>query len=367
MAGAKSIRIPWLSFRWVVTLLGFGGVVALLLFYLAGRFSAKVPAGGAGSGAGESGAGGGVAARVIEIPLTETAVGSIRAVHESSIAAKLTARVTRMEVKAGMRVERGALLMQLDDRDLKARQLQAQAALAAAEAQRTQARLDEERVAGLMKTGAANQQEYDRTATALQFAEAEVERNREALNEARAILDYATITAPFDGVVVDKRVDVGDTVMPGQIMMTLYDPASMQLIASVRESLAQRLKIGQEIGVRVDVLDKACGGQVSEIVPEAQSASRSFLVKVTGPCPEGIFAGMFGRLLIPNGVERVLVIPRAAIRRVGQIELVDVVSKGRVQRRAVRSGRELGEEVEILSGLRPGEEVLAHSTAREGA
>ena len=90
----------------------------------------------------------------------------------------------------------------------------------------------------------------------------------------------------------------------------------MQLVASVRESLALRLRTGDTIAVRIDGLDKDCSGTISEIVPEAQAASRTFQVKVTGPCPTGIYTGMFGRILINLGQQQVPVIPAAAMRKV---------------------------------------------------
>jgi RND family efflux transporter MFP subunit len=159
------------------------------------------------------------------------------------------------------------------------------------------------------------------------------------------------------GVVVDKSVNVGDTVMPGQVLATLYDPTHMQLVASVREMLTQRLKVGQSIGVRMDSLGVACAGTVSEIVPEAQSASRTFQVKVTGPCPPGIYSGMFGRIVIPLDTQELLVIPSAAVSHVGQLDLVDVVRDGRVERRIVRLGRDMDADVEVLSGLQVDEQV----------
>jgi RND family efflux transporter MFP subunit len=172
------------------------------------------------------------------------------------------------------------------------------------------------------------------------------------------MLDCATIRSPIDGIVIDKKIDVGDMVSPGQILVTLFDPKRMQLVASVRESLTRRLRVGQSIGVQVEGLNKVCEGKVSEIVPEAQSASRTFQVKVTGPCPAGIYTGMFGRILIPLDEEQVLVIPRRAVREVGQLELVEVVENGQLSRRAIRIGRTFGEDVEVLSGLREGEQVV---------
>jgi len=101
-----------------------------------------------------------------------------------------------------------------------------------------------------------------------------------------------------------------------------------------------------------------CRGRVSEIVPEAETASRTFSVKVTGPCPPDVYTGMFGRLLIPLDEQEVLVVPKSAVRRVGQLELVDVVTDGRRLRRAVKTGRNYGEDVEILAGLHEGESVV---------
>jgi multidrug efflux pump subunit AcrA (membrane-fusion protein) len=137
----------------------------------------------------------------------------------------------------------------------------------------------------------------------------------------------------------------------------------MQLVASVRESLAHRLQVGEDIEVSFDSLNKLCMGTVSEIVPEAKAASRSFEVKVTGPCPKGVYSGMFARLLIPLDEEQVLIVPREAVRHVGQLELVEVVEDGRQSRRAIRVGRTIDNNVEVLSGLREGEQVAVPTTA----
>jgi multidrug efflux pump subunit AcrA (membrane-fusion protein) len=140
----------------------------------------------------------------------------------------------------------------------------------------------------------------------------------------------------------------------------------MQLVASVRESLIDRIRKDQVLSVQIDALRRECHGTVTEIVPESDVSSRSFLVKVSGPCPPDIHSGMFGRLLIPMDPERWLVIPRTAIRRVGQLEIVDVADAGgqTLQRRVVRTGRTRDNDVEILSGLREGEQVALPAGVR---
>jgi RND family efflux transporter MFP subunit len=249
------------------------------------------------------------------------------------------------------------VLIRLDDEDLRARLGQAQANLEAAKANAEQARIEFERVERLFQGNNASQIERERAETALKTAQAELARATQAHREGETVLEYATVTSPIDGTVIDKRVQAGDTVTPGQPLVELYDPDRMQLVASVRESLTQRLEVGQTIDVRVDALDRVCQGTISEIVPEAESASRTFSVKVTGPCPPGIYSGMFGRLLIPLDEQEVLVVPESAVRRVGQLDMVQILADGRLQRRAVQLGRRFGEDVEVLSGLRAGERV----------
>ncbi len=359
--------------RWVrgigrlLAMLGFAAGVVVLLLWLAGKFEPKVPVDALGSQAQAAEVQGEVVpVRIRKLPLYESAVGSIRAVHETSVGSKLLARVVEVNLKAGQAVKEGDVLVRLDDGDLQAKLQQAQAAVRAAAAAYDQAAAEEKRNAPLAKDRAISQQEYDRTLAAMKKAEAELHRAEQSVKEIQATLDWATIRAPMDGVVIDKKVDSGDTVTPGQVLVTIFDPRRMQLVASVRESLALQLQTGQDIDVEVQGLNKQCSGTISEIVPEAQAASRAFQVKVTGPCPTGIYTGMFGRILIPLAEEAVLVVPEKSVRNVGQLELVDVVEGGRVSRRAVRTGRKIDGEVEILSGLREGEQVLA-SSASEAA
>ncbi len=299
----------------------------------------------------------------IRVPVAESATGTVRPVHEAAVASKILAKVVAVNVKAGDRVTKDMVLVRLDDADLKARQQQAEAAVNAATAVRDQAKVEFDRADKLLKQNAASQTEFDRVATALKTAEAELDQARQALEEAKTAVGNATILSGMNGVVVDKQADVGDMVIPGQVLLKLYDPTRMQMVASVRESLTHRLKVGQSIEVTVAALGHPCQGQISEIVPEAQSASRTFLVKVTGPCPPGVYAGMFGRLSIPLDEEEVLVIPQTAIRRVGQLALVDVADGPALRRRAIQTGRALNGKIEVLSGLREGEQVALSGLA----
>lgn len=333
------------------------GVV--LMMGLAGKFSPKVLATVATPESAERKISGRpVAVRQIRVPRMESAVGTIRAVHETTVGSKLLAQVIEVQLKAGQNVRAGDVLVRLDDADLQAKLNQARAAVISAEATYAQALRDEKRNGDLLKSNAASRRDYERMATAVRFSEAELHRAEEVVNEVQATLEWATVRAPMDGTVIDKKIDVGDLVRPGQVLATMFDPKRMQLVASVRESLTRQLEVGQSIGVEIEGINKQCTGTISEIVPEAQVASRAFQVKVTGPCPAGVYTGMFGRVLIPLDAEPVLVLPCQAIRSVGQLELVDAVVRGRSSRRMVRTGRVFADQVEVLSGLREGEQVV---------
>ncbi len=336
--------------------------IVLLILWLAGAFTPKMRAAqaahvaGAGRPAGTATL---VAARVVRVPAQESAVGTVRAVRETTVAAKLLAKVVEVRVKAGQHVVKDELLVRLDDEDLKARQDRADAAVRETEAARQQAQTEFDRVSRLFAQSNAAKIEFDQAETALQATAARLEQTQQSQREAGVLLSYATLVSPMDGLVVDKRVEAGDMVTPGQALLTLYDPTHMQLVASVRESLVQRLTVGQIVDVRIEALGRTCAGEISEIVPESDVASRSFAVKVTGPCPPDIHSGMFGRLLIPLDEEEWLVIPQAAVRRVGQLDSVDVADADgtTLHRRVVQLGRTRDEAVEVLSGLRAGERV----------
>ena len=119
----------------------------------------------------------------------------------------------------------------------------------------------------MRQSKAVSGQEYEKVATALRSAEADSRRAQATVNEVQATLDWATIHSPIDATIIDKKVDVGDMVTPGQMLVTLFDPTRMQLVASVRESLALRLKEGQSIGVQIGNSTSSAAGRSAKSCP----------------------------------------------------------------------------------------------------
>lgn len=335
-----------------------GTALILVMAVLAGWFHEKVAPQSSPESSARMAGGAVGEVKLVRKPKYETAVGTIQPVHEAAVAAKLLARVTEVNVRAGQTVGEGDILIRLDDQDLTARVQQAIAAMSSIQAQLDRSVADYRRAQQLRGTNAISQAEVDQLEAAVKSGRANLERAQGAVDEAKVILSYATIRSPLTGVVVDKRVEPGDTVTPGQVLVTLYEPQRMQMLATVRESLALRLRVGDKIPAMLEALGHECQATVSEIVPQAETASRSFTVKVIGPCPPGVYSGMFGRISIPLGDEQIVVVPAAAVQRVGQLTFVSVVADGQRRRRSVRLGRRFEEGYEVLAGLTPGEQVV---------
>ncbi len=346
--------------RWVrtgaVMLLSIGGVVVLLI-WLAGGFHEKIEPGPTQVGLRPLGGAPTVTVQRVTVPLSEEAVGTVQAAHETEVGAKIMARVLAVHFQAGQHVEKDQVLVELGKSDLEARLSQARAAVDSAKAALDQAQTNYDRITQLRAQDSASELEFSTTTNELNAARANHEQARSALREGEAVLEYATICSPLDGVVIDKTVDVGDMVKPGQTVLRLYD--RLQLVATVRESLATSLQVGQQLPVTLQALDLRCHGTISEIVPEADVLSRAFHVKVTGPCPPGVIPGMFGRLHIPLGERQELQIPQTAVRRVGQIPYVyRVMGDNRVERAFIQIAAEHDAQVAIASGLSAGDRIV---------
>ena len=128
-------------------------------------------------------------------------------------------------MKAGQPVRQDEVLFKLDDADLQTRLKQSQAAADAATGRKQQAEADYERSAKLVEKKAVSPLHHDQAIATMKTATSDLERAQQAVQEANVLLEYATIRSPMSGLVVDKRVESGDTVTPGQVLLTLYEPA----------------------------------------------------------------------------------------------------------------------------------------------
>lgn len=313
------------------------------------------------------------------------AVGTIRPRSETSVEAQVTGKVRKVLVTAGDDVKRGQQLVILDDREYQARLERSRQALAQAQASRRQAaqsidaaragfsEADSQykRIKTLYDNGAVTTRELEQAEAAylqaearlgqanngLRAAEAAASQARKSVEEAEIALGYTVITAPEDAEVANRSVEPGDLASPGKPLLTLQTASSLRLEAFVREGLIGAVRPGRDLDVALAALNACVPGVVEEVVPSADPATRTFLVKVGLPDLPGAYPGMFGRLLVPAGKREAVLVPASAVRRVGQMETVAVREDGGWRSVYVKTGKVTEGQVEILSGLKGGETV----------
>jgi RND family efflux transporter MFP subunit len=280
---------------------------------------------------------------------TEEVVGTVRAKLRATLEAKLSGRIDKMPILLGQAVKSGQLLARLDAAEIKARLEQAQASL-------QQAEREWKRVSTLFEQQASTRSDFEAAESRQRMAKA-------AVAEAQAMASYVEVLAPFDGVVTRKWADVGDLAAPGKPLIEIEDPSLLQLEADVPEAIASRIQPDARLGIRVDSVKGEFAGTVREIAPTTDPASRTFRVKLDLPQTPGLMSGQFARLVVPVGESHSVRVPASAVLLRGQLEILFVVTNQRAQLHLVKTGTKVGNDLEILAGLDPGESVVVSGAA----
>lgn len=282
----------------------------------------------------------------IDLPVHEEVVGTVQPALQATVSSKTTGRIIEMKAIPGVEVKQGELLAKVETPQL-------EAALARAEAGLENARGEAERYRSLRDKGSVSQRDIDRVETQLRVAVAE-------RDQIRSQLDEAEIVAPFTGRITRRHLDTGDLVQPGTPVCRIEDPSRLRFEMHVAETLANRIELGRRFKVAVGPDGVETEGTVAEVSPAADTGSRTFLVKLDLPAGKKLPAGQFGRAFLPRGSRPAIVVPALALLQRGQLSYVAVVDAGNIAHlRIVRTGHEGPEGVEILSGIKEGERILA--------
>jgi RND family efflux transporter MFP subunit len=316
-----------------------------------------------------------LAVQPASVPDLLEVAGTVNAAQTSSLASQMMGTIIEIRVREGDRVQRGQVLAVIDDSQPRAAIDRALAAdnavqqqVAAAESDLALAESTLKRYQALYERKSVSPQEYDevkaRQQSALSrrdMARAEQAQAKAGMAQARTLLDYARIRAPFDGVVTEKRVDPGTLASPGLPIFTIEDVSRYRLDATINESDLRYLHKGQQVPVKIDALaDAELAGHIAQIVPAADPASRSFVVKIELPADTRLRSGLFGRAQFSRGERKSLLIPRSAVMDRGQLQGIFVLDQNKVAGlRYITLGKPSGDRVEVLAGLRSGEQLVA--------
>ena len=280
---------------------------------------------------------------------TEDVVGTVRPKLSAAIEAKVSGRIGQMLVVPGQSVKAGERLVQLDAHEIQSRLDQAAAA-------RQQAENDLKRATDLLQQKILSQSEFDNAQSKFRMTAA-------AEAEAKTMLGYTDIVAPFAGVITRKLADVGDLAAPGKPLLQMENPDTLRFEADVPEALIGNVKLGDKLAVRIAAVAVEIEGSVAEMSPAADPNSRTSLVKLDLPGATGLRSGQFGRVAVPVGEASAIRVPAAAVIQRGQMELVFVVVGNHAQLRLVKTGSHVGDEVELVSGLNSGEQVVTENAS----
>ncbi len=315
------------------------------------------------------------------VPGTLEAIGTVRAAQTAQVSSQMMGTIREIRAQEGDRVSAGQVLATIDDAQPRAAVEQASAAVtaaqkevAAAETYATLAATTLKRYQQLLDRKSVSPQEFDEVQARSQAAESRRDMAKAgeaqasaALAQAKSALGYATIRAPFDGIITEKRADAGAIAAPGMPLFTLEDTRHYRLETTVDEMSIRMARMGENVSISLDSLGGAeFSGKVEQIVPAADPASRSFLVKIGLPAEARLHSGLFGRARFSLGAREALYVPQAAVVTRGQLQGVYAVDANRTaQLRYVAVGKTSNNQIEILSGLADGETIVAAPGAQD--
>jgi len=290
--------------------------------------------------------------------------GTLQAVSQATVRAKLSAEVRRVLAREGERVSAGQVIAEFDTAQLRAQLAERAAALESARAQLATLERTRQANALLVKQNFISQNAFDTADGAYQAQLAAAAAAKAQLEQTQLLLDDAVVRAPISGIVARRHVQPGEKVGFDAPLLAIVDLSQLEVQAQASLADIAKLQPGMPAQVTVEgVADRSFSGRVERINPSAETGTRTIHVYVS-LLNEGslLKAGMFARVSLTTSAEKeAAALPLSAIRDQGNQQYVWVIAGGKLARRVVTTGirDERAQWVEILSGLQPAEAVLA--------
>lgn len=292
------------------------------------------------------------------VPLTAMLPGSVVPDQRAHIASRLMGYIKGLDVQVGQNVKRGDLLFSIDAGDIRSQIDQANSAYQQANAGLQDAKLDLDRFTKLYKDDTVSKQQFDKVRLQYSVAQQNVAAAKSGLEQARAQLNYANVTAPFDGVIVEKLAVAGDLAAPGNPIVVIENRTSLSVQTEVSQDLFAALRSGDEAEVIIDGQATPFTGTIYTLVSSANPKTRTHTVKLSLPALGSVNSGTFARVNFKAGERQTIMVPKSAVvNRVG-VEGVFVLENNKAFFHMVRTGLTMGDLVEIQSGLGLGERIV---------
>lgn len=295
----------------------------------------------------------------VSMPLAHRIDGVVEARQQATLSAEVAGKIEEVNFDVDDYVEQGEIVLRIRDREYRARVQQARAALDEADANLQEMRLEFKRNQDLLKQKLISQAVFDSARANLKAAEARKASAEASLARAEEQLGYTVVRAPYSGVVVQRHVERGESVNPGQPIMTGYGLGQLRVSADVPQSLINGLR--KNLAARIVLIEDGRSIDAVKITihPFADPQNHSFPVRLDLPeIKDGLFPGMLVKVEINVGDTERLLLPQSALVSRSEVNAVYVVDNdGGLSMRQVRPGNRFGDRIEILAGLDANETV----------
>jgi RND family efflux transporter MFP subunit len=303
-------------------------------------------------------------AQTVTVPQEQVLDGVVEAVNQSTVSAQTSGRVQEIRVDVNDVVPAGTLIVRLRDAEQRAALAQAQAASVEAQARLREAQAEYNRVQGLYDRKLVSAADMDAASAALNAARARLDAAQAGIDQAQEQLDHTQIKAPYSGIVLRRHVSIGETVRPGQPLMSGFSLDQLRAVVGVPQRLIETVRRYQQArvilpgGGRSDS-DSGVPATKLTFFPYADPDSNVFKVRVYLPQKSaGVYPGMFVKVAFSVGETAPLTVPRQALVQRSEVSGVYVIADGAISLRQVRVGRPVaGDRVEVLAGLDAGERI----------
>lgn len=291
--------------------------------------------------------------------------GVLEAVHRSTVSAQTTGAITEINYDVNDFVPKGNVILRIEDTEQRAGLGRAKAGLQEAQARYTEASDEYRRVQDVFNKKLVAESELDRATAARNAAEARLEAAKAQLAQAQQQLVYTVVAAPYAGYVTQRHVELGESVAPGQPLMTGFSLESLRAVVNVPQAFAAAVRTHNQARVIVPPTQRSIDAVNITAFPYADQQTHAFTVRVRLPDGESaLFPGMFVKVAFVTGQTQRLLVPGSAIVQRSELTAVYVVTGDeRVRFRQIRSGRSYDGQVEVLAGLEAGERVAVDPIA----
>ena len=299
------------------------------------------------------------------VPLERIWDGVVEAVNQGTVSAETSGRVTELPFDVDDRVPAGAIIVRFTAIEQQSAQRQAEAQLRGAEAAHREAEADFNRIQSVYARKLVARAQFDQAMARRDTTGALLESARAALRGANEQLQYTVVRAPFAGVVTRRHVEVGETVQPGQRLLSGIGAGDMRVSVVVPQSEAESIRTHHSAAI---LLDSAGAARTAvrelTIFPYADPQTHSIEVRLGLPANGAqLKPGTTVKVAFVVGIEPQRQVPWSSVLQRGELTAVYVRNGADVQLRQVRLGHRHGAQVEVHAGLRDGEQVVVDAAA----